>query len=156
MIQIAITFLLFVTLPIWKRVHGRKDGVMEQEKKALTFLEIANIPGVKGMWCLFLTSCAIECTYGGWGSAFLVEYRHMAAEQAARILMFYYAGMALGRFLSGILAAWLDSWRIIQLGQVILGVAIVFLFLSGASYVAAIGFLWQVLEMDHCFRILII
>lgn len=141
LIQIAITFLLFVTLPIWKRVHGRKDGAMVQETKALTFSEIANIPGVKGMWCLFLTSCAIEYTCGGWGSAFLVEYRHMTAEQAARILMFYYIGMAVGRFLSGVVAAWLDSWRIIQLGQVILGMAIIFLFLSGDSYLAAIGFL---------------
>lgn len=141
LIQIAITFLLFVTLPIWKRVHGRNDGAMVQETKALTFSEIANIPGVKGMWCLFLTSCAIEYTCGGWGSAFLVEYRHMTAEQAARILMFYYIGMAVGRFLSGVVAAWLDSWRIIQLGQVILGMAIIFLFLSGDSYLAAIGFL---------------
>lgn len=141
LIQIAITFLLFVTLPIWKRVYGRNDGAMVQEAKALTFSEIANIPGVKGMWCLFLTSCAIEYTCGGWGSAFLVEYRHMTAEQAARILMFYYIGMAVGRFLSGVVAAWLDSWRIIQLGQVILGMAIIFLFLSGASYLAAIGFL---------------
>lgn len=141
LIQIAITFLLFVTLSIWKRVHGRNDGAMVQETKALTFSEIANIPGVKGMWCLFLTSCAIEYTCGGWGSAFLVEYRHMTAEQAARILMFYYIGMAVGRFLSGVVAAWLDSWRIIQLGQVILGMAIIFLFLSGDSYLAAIGFL---------------
>lgn len=122
-------------------MHGRKDGAMVQETKALTFSEIANIPGVKGMWCLFLTSCAIEYTCGGWGSAFLVEYRHMTAEQAARILMFYYIGMAVGRFLSGVVAAWLDSWRIIQLGQVILGMAIIFLFLSGDSYLAAIGFL---------------
>lgn len=51
--------------------------------------------------------------------------------------MFYYAGMTLGRFLSGILAAKLDSWRIIRLGQITLGGALAVLLLPGAPEIAA-------------------
>ena len=32
------------------------------------------------------------------------------------------AGMSLGRLLSGLLAAKLDSWKIIRLGQIVLGI----------------------------------
>ena len=32
----------------------------------LSLREIARIPGVKLMWSLFITSCAIECTCGNW------------------------------------------------------------------------------------------
>ena len=51
--------------------------------------------------------------------------------------MFYYAGMTLGRLLSGLLAAKLDSWKIIRLGQITLGAALAVLLLPGAPEVAA-------------------
>lgn len=138
-IQLCIALVLLFTLPIWKKAHGNKDGEDKQERKALTLKEIVKIPGVKLMWCLFITSCAIECTCGGWGSTFLVEYRHMAAEQAARMVMFYYMGMALGRFCSGVLAVRLDSWQIIKIGQWVLGTAIVMLLLPLPVSVSALG-----------------
>lgn len=138
-IQLCIALILLFTLPIWKKAHGNKDGEDRQERKALTLKEIVKIPGVKLMWCLFITSCAIECTCGGWGSTFLVEYRHMAAEQAARMVMFYYMGMALGRFCSGVLAVRLDSWQIIKIGQWVLGTAIVMLLLPLPVSVSALG-----------------
>lgn len=138
-IQLCIALILLFTLPIWKKAHGNKDGEDKQERKALTLKEIVKIPGVKLMWCLFITSCAIECTCGGWGSTFLVEYRHMAAEQAARMVMFYYMGMALGRFCSGVLAVRLDSWQIIKIGQWVLGTAIVMLLLPLPVSVSALG-----------------
>lgn len=138
-IQLCIVLVLLFTLPIWKKAHGNKDGEDRQERKALTLKEIVKIPGVKLMWCLFITSCAVECTCGGWGSTFLVEYRHMAAEQAARMVMFYYMGMALGRFCSGVLAVRLDSWQIIKIGQWVLGTAIVMLLLPLPVSVSALG-----------------
>lgn len=138
-IQLCIALMLLFTLPIWKKAHGNKDGEDRQERKALTLKEIVKIPGVKLMWCLFITSCAIECTCGGWGSTFLVEYRHMAAEQAARMVMFYYMGMALGRFCSGVLAVRLDSWQIIKIGQWVLGTAIVMLLLPLPVSASALG-----------------
>ena len=136
-IKLAITLILFVTLPVWKKAHGQGVDGEEEKTKTLTLREISRIPGVRMMWLLFLTSCAIECTCGGWGSTFLVEYKGMAPEQAARMVMYYYIGMTLGRFLSGILAAKMDSWDIILAGQCVLGAAVIVLLPLQAWFSAA-------------------
>lgn len=136
-IQLAITLILLFTLPLWNRAHGHENTSDEKEMKVLTIREIIQIPGVKLMWCLFITSCAIECTCGGWGSTFLVEYKHVLPEHAAKIVMYYYIGMALGRFLSGILAARLNSWQIITIGQCILGAALISLLLPLPAFFSA-------------------
>lgn len=138
-IQLAVTVLLAVTLPVWGKVHPVTEAGAQEQAKDLRLGEIARIPGVKLMWTLFIASCAIECTCGNWASTFLVEVRHMAAEQAAGLVMLYYAGMALGRFLSGLLAARLDSWRIIGIGQAVLGAALAILLLPGAPWIAGTG-----------------
>ncbi len=138
-IQLAVTALLAVTLPVWGKVHPVTEAGAQEQAKDLRLGEIARIPGVKLMWTLFIASCAIECTCGNWASTFLVEVRHMAAEQAAGLVMLYYAGMALGRFLSGLLAARLDSWRIIGIGQAVLGAALAILLLPGAPWIAGTG-----------------
>ncbi len=137
-IQLCITLLLSVTLPVWKKVEPRRDGG-QQGVKTLTLKETVKIPGVSIMCCLFTATCAIECTCGGWGSTFLVECKHIAAGQAAQMVMFYYIGMAAGRFLSGVLAAWLNSWQIITVGQVVLGVALILLMLPLPPAVSAAG-----------------
>ena len=62
----------------------------------------------------------------------MVEYKHLSADQAARVILLYFVGMAAGRFLSGVLASRLHSWTIIILGQCILGLAVVLLFLPGS------------------------
>lgn len=137
-IQLGIAAILFCTLPVWKKAHRQDSHGTGQGAKTLPLGKIARIPGVKLMWCLFITSCAIECTCGGWGSTYLVEYKHMDAVQAARMIMLYYMGMALGRFLSGVLATQLDSWQIIRIGQWILGIALVILPLPAAPGVSAV------------------
>lgn len=138
-IQMVITVLLVVTLPVWGMVRRQTEAEDGRTARDLNLREIIRIPGVKLMWGLFITSCAIECTCGNWASTFLVEYKHAAAEQAARIVMFYYVGMALGRFLSGLLAARLDSWKIIAIGQTVLGTALVILLIPSVPAVAAVG-----------------
>lgn len=137
-IQLCIALLLFFTLPVWKKAHVQKNNET-QSIKTLTISETLHIPGVRIMCCLFITSCAIECTCGGWGSTFLVEHKHVVTEYAAKIVMFYYIGMALGRFLSGILAIRLNSWQIIRIGQIVLGAAIVLLLLPLSPGISAVG-----------------
>ena len=139
-IQLCITALMFLTLPVWAKAHGKESGGGEDVvSEALPIREVLRIPGVKGMCLLFITSVGIETTCGTWGSTFLVEYKHMAADQAAGMVTFYYIGMALGRFLSGVLASRLHSWKIIRLGQWVLGAAVVVLLLPAPAPVSAVG-----------------
>ena len=118
-IQLCITALMFLTLPVWAKAHGKESGGGED--------------------VVSITSVGIETTCGTWGSTFLVEYKHMAADQAAGMVTFYYIGMALGRFLSGVLASRLHSWKIIRLGQWVLGAAVVVLLLPAPATVSAVG-----------------
>ena len=138
-IQLAIALLLFGTLPLWSKAHGKEVTETTANTKNLSFGEIARIPGVKGMWCLFITSCGIEYTCGNWGSTFLVEARRMTADQAAGFVVFYYVGMALGRLISGLLASRLHSWKIIRMGQLVLGAALLLLLLPVSPYTSAAG-----------------
>lgn len=138
-IQLIITLLLFLSLPLWRKAHGGENESEENTHKDLSFGSVLKIPGVKMMCSLFIASCAIECTCGGWGSTFLVEYKHLSADKAAQIIMIYYIGMTLGRFLSGVLAAKLHSWKIIKLGQIVLGLALLLLILPGGVYLCALG-----------------
>lgn len=127
-IQLGITAVLFATLFLWGKI-AKKEGQAEPEIKVLTFRELLKIPGVKTVWLLFLVSCAIEYTSGNWGSTFLVEVKGMTPDAAAQTILFYYIGMTVGRLLSGILAAKLSCWKIIRMGLVALGVAVVLLVL---------------------------
>ena len=138
-IQLIITLLLFLSLPLWRKAHGGENESEENAHKDLSFGSVLKIPGVKMMCSLFIASCAIECTCGGWGSTFPVEYKHLPAEKVAQIIMIYYIGMTLGRFLSGVLAAKLHSWKIIKLGQIVLGLALLLLILPGGVYLCALG-----------------
>lgn len=137
-IQLGIAVLLFATLPLWKKAAG-KEAQEEVEIQVLSIRQLARIPGVANMWVLFLTSCAIESTANSWGSTFLVEHKGMAADQAAKTMIFYFVGFAAGRLLSGILATKLSCWKIIRIGIVILGTALVLLLLPLHEFVTIIA-----------------
>ena len=63
----------------------------------------------------------------------------MTAEQAASVVLFYFVGMALGRFLSGVIADKLHSWKIIMIAESVLGVAVLLLAMPGAAILSSIG-----------------
>ena len=131
---------MFVTLPVWKKAHPKSLSEEAEEMKVLSLKEALSIPGVRSMCSLFFASCAIECTCSGWGSTFLVEHRRLTAEQAARVILLYFVGMAMGRFLSGVLASKLHSWKIVKIGQIILGAAVILLLIPGSEILYALAF----------------
>ena len=127
-IQLAIAAILFATLFLWKKA-AKEEPTEETPAKVLSIPELAKIPGVKITWLLFFASCAIESVTNSWCSTFLVEYKGMAAGQAARIMIFYFVGFTLGRLLSGILATRFSCWQIIRMALAVLGAAVVLLLL---------------------------
>ncbi len=129
--QLAITAVtLFCPAPMEAAAKRYHDAVPETQR--LTFGEILKIPTVRLVWLIFFGSCAIEYVCGTWGSSYLVNAKGVAVDTAARIITFYYVGMALGRFLSGVLANRVPSWALIRWGQALVLVAIALLFLPSA------------------------
>lgn len=137
-IQLFIALISILSLPVWNLVQ--KTAFREEKPRNITFTELLKIPGIKAQYCVFLSSCAIESVCLVWGSTFLVNARGMSAASAAGFITFYYVGMAVGRFLSGILAEKLSSWTIIRIGQTIALSAIILLLIPNSDILAIIGF----------------
>ena len=127
-IQLSIALILFLTLPLWKKV-AHNESTQDVPVKVLSITEQARIPGIKTMWLLFLISCAIEYTAGVWGSTYLVESKGIAADQAAKSVLFYYIGMTAGRLLSSFFAVKFSCWKIIRISLSVLGIAVILLLL---------------------------
>lgn len=138
-IQVFITLVMFLTLPVWGKAHGKAQTQDERKPKVLSLKELLALPGIKAVWCIFLCSCAIEFLCGSWGSTFLVEYKGLPIDKAAGMVVFYYAGITLGRFFSGILATKLSCWQIVKLGEYIIAAAILILLLPLPTLFSAVG-----------------
>lgn len=139
-VQAAIAAVTIIALPVWKKAHSTDtEGGEEDAPRTLSVKEMMKVPNLKILWLVFCGSCAIEFTCGVWGSTFLVESKGMAVDVAALVITFYYAGMALGRFLSGILTRWFTSWRMIFMGQGVMAAALVLLALPVSPVIAAIA-----------------
>ena len=138
-IQIIITLAMFLTLPVWGKAHGKTGAQEERKPKVLTFKELLALPGIKAVWCIFICSCAIEFLCGTWGSTFLVEYKGLPIDKAAGMVVFYYAGITLGRFFSGILATRLTCFQIVKIGEYIVAAAILILLLPLPTLFSAVG-----------------
>lgn len=128
--QLAIAALTALALPLWKKVRHAQNGEEEEETpRVLSFPALMKMPKVRMACLVFIGYCALEYTCGTWGSTFLVNAKGAAADTAARMVTFYYIGLALGRFLSGVLAGRLHSRQLVKIGQTILLAAIASLFL---------------------------
>ena len=138
-VQLGISLLVIFSVPLWKRAHPPVRIEGNAEAKPMKLTQVMRVPGVLKASCIFVASCAIEYVCGAWGSTFLVESKGLTPANAAAVIVFYYVGMALGRFLSGLLAGRLACWRIIELGEGIVAVAVVFLLLPLPTAVSGIA-----------------
>ncbi len=142
LVQICIAAITVLSIPLWKKMAQKEKSAAKEEQMAVSPLYLAKMRKVRMMWLMFICSCAIECTAGIWGSTFLVEAKGVSPDTAAEIIMFYYMGMAVGRFLSGVLASRLSAWKIIHIGTGALFAALVMLFLPLPTFgIAAALFL---------------
>lgn len=137
-IQLSIALLVFVTLPVWKKVKEKK---VEPEivQKTVSIKKAISMPKVKPTLLIFIGSCAIESICLVYGATFLVESRGITEEQGAQCITFYFLGMTLGRILSGFLSKKLSPKGIIILGESITFIAIILLLLPLNLTFATIG-----------------
>lgn len=137
-VQLAITILLIVSMPLWKRTASNEDA--EEEKGVnLSFLQMAKRSEVRQVWIIMLVTNAIEYACGVWGSTYLVEEKGFEMKYGALALTVYYVGMSIGRFVSGLIANKIGTWKRIGMGCVVLAPAIIIMLLPLPGFVAVIG-----------------
>ena len=117
LLQVALTAVLFMSLPMWKKRDDGEPGAKAADAlRPLGLAGALRIPGVPAILLAFLSYCAAETTAGLWASSYLVEARGVDAGTAARFASLFYLGITFGRFLNGFVADRMGDRRMIRVG----------------------------------------
>ena len=139
-LQIVLTMILIFSLPLWKnRPEIIDDNGQEVSAKALSLREVIRIPGAKEIMVCFFCYCALEQTAGLWASSYLSLYKGVSAETAATFASMFYIGITIGRALSGFVTMKLNDVQMIRLGQVLIVVGILIMFLPFGQTLSLVG-----------------
>jgi fucose permease len=137
-VQLGIALLLIFSIPLWKKTISAEEAD-EEAGISLSIAEMIKKSEVRQVWVIMLATNAIEYACGVWGSTYLVEEKNFEIGHGALALTIYYVGMSLGRFLSGLLANKIKTWKRIFIGSVILAPAIVIMLLPLPNIFAVLG-----------------
>ena len=137
-VQFAIAVMLIFSIPLWKKSSSSEES-SEELVTSLSIKEMIKKPEVIQVWVIMLVTNAIEYACGVWGSTYLVEEKGFNIEHGALALTIYYVGMSIGRFLSGLLANKIKTWKRIFIGSVILAPAILVMLLPLPAVFSVVG-----------------
>lgn len=137
-VQFAIALLLIFSLPLWKKNSSTQE-TEEEGGVTLSVAEMIRKPEIRQVWIIMLMTNAIEYACGVWGSTYLVEEKGFRIEHGALALTIYYVGMSIGRFVSGLLANKIKTWKRVFAGCIILAPAIVIMLLPLNGIFAVVG-----------------
>lgn len=140
LIQLALTAVLFLSIPLWKARPGRAEGKGTGERaEALTIRQIFAIAGAKEVLIAFFCYCAAEQTAILWSSTYLVKHCGMGETSAAGFGSLFLVGLTVGRALSGFLTYKLNDVNMIRLGQAMMAVGIMTMLLPFGIYSSMAG-----------------
>lgn len=124
-IQAAIAMIILISYPLWVTSHNADST--EEKFNTLPLKEVLRLKGIYPMLALFFASVGLEMSCGAWGTTYLVETASMTASEASHTVMFYFLGIAVGRFLSGVMSMRLHGWKIVRISMCILLLALLML-----------------------------
>lgn len=146
-LQFALTFILLISIPLWMKVAKKgslpehDEGIQVSEHSSSKPVNSLKISGVKLALLTFFFYCGAEATMGLWGSSYLVHVKAMDPEIAAKWVAFFFAGITMGRLLSGFLAMKVTSVLLIRYGQWIAISGAILLILPLPNIVSLFGFI---------------
>ncbi|WP_419961947.1 MFS transporter [Psychrobacillus sp. BM2] len=149
-IQFTLVIILFFTLPLWNKVKTKSNIILKEETEDLKGLtnddhakdvKPLQVRGVKLALSSFFFYCGVEATVGLWGSSFLVNVKGLSVVSAAGWVSFYYAGITIGRFITGFITFKITNLTLIRVGQIIALTGAIILFLPLPSVFSLAGFI---------------
>ena len=124
-IQIILTAVLFATLPLWKRAAKHNTNTEEVTPTVLSVPQALKLKGAPNVLIAFFCYCALESTAGLWASSYLVGYRGVDAETAARFAALFYIGITVGRVLNGFIADKFGDRTMIRTGILVMAAGVI-------------------------------
>lgn len=131
-LQLGLTVILVMSLPLWKKRKTTKDSDEKQEntkEKALSLKQILSIRGAKEVLITFFCYCALEQTAILWASSYMVLQCGISAERAASLASLFFTGITVGRAINGFLTMRLSDTFLIRMGQGIILAGIIVMLL---------------------------
>ena len=136
-LQIALTAVLLISLPMWKRTAAGE----ETHQRSLSIPEILRLSGTKEIMVAFFCYCALEQTAGQWASSYFVMKDGLSAEEAASLASLFYIGITVGRAISGFVTLKLNDTQMIRMGQGMIAVGIAIMLMPMGKFDTITGLL---------------
>lgn len=137
-IQIILVIGLAFSLPLWKSKQSENMDEIAATVD-LSFKEKVQISGVKEIMIAFFCYCSLESAAGMWASSYMVIYKGINAETAAKWAALFYLGITIGRFLSGFITEKIGDKNMIRGGQALITAGIIFMLLPLGNMAVFIG-----------------
>ncbi len=138
-LQIALTIALVLSLPLWKK----QDSTVKKEavsSKPVKYTEIIKLPGAWQVLLAFFCYCSLEQLAGLWGASFMIYAKGVNEETAASLISLYFAGITLGRVLSGFLTMKFSDRQLILFGEILIFAGIATIAFAPNTVILCIGF----------------
>ena len=145
-LQAVLTAILIVSLPLWKaRKRTAQDsaategsGVSAEPVKPLGIKGVIAITGAKEILVMFFCYCALESTAGLWASSYMVLHEGVDKATAASWASLFYVGITVGRGLSGFLTMRFDDPTMIRIGQGLLLIGLLTMFVPLPNHLGVV------------------
>lgn len=145
-IQIALTALLIASLPLWKQRKaadasandGAEAAAKPAVRKPIGIRGVLRIRGAKEILMMFFCYCAAEQTAMLWASSYMVLGSGIDKTTAAMWASFFGIGITAGRLLSGFLTMRFSDPTMIRIGQTVMFIGLVMLFIPLPAHIATI------------------
>lgn len=156
-IQIAITAVLFCSLPLWKKVTSsqstaklnncavsdvvaeKSDDVRGEKTDTKPAQNVFTIRGVWQTLVMFFCYCSAESIAMMWSSSYLVFHRGVSESLAATFASLFFIGITSGRFVCGLVSDKLGDRKLISIGIAVMTAGVVAIALPLRSDVLALG-----------------
>lgn len=136
-IQLILVICLILSLPLWKKEQKRETKA--EETKSLSLRETLRLPGAKVILTAFFCYCALETTTGLWASSYMVLFKKINVETAAKWGCLFYFGITAGRFLCGFITGKIGDKNMVRMGQITALIGIVFMLLPLRNICMLVG-----------------
>jgi len=138
LLQIGLTLILFLSLPMWKKRSTINEETGEA-RKPMPLKEVLKIKGAKEVLICFFCYCGIESTSGLWASSYLNLYKGIPVEIAASFASMFYIGITIGRAINGFLTIKFSDLKMIRFGQGLIVAGIIVMIIPIGTYTALAG-----------------
>lgn len=137
-VQVCISILLFLSLPIWKT---KNDTNQKQTEKSLSLTQVARIKGALPCFVAFFCYCGFENTTMLWASSYMVMAKNVSPEIASSYASLFFIGITVGRAISGFLTVKLSDKTLIRIGECVVLIGVVLIAIPVNYLLSVAGFI---------------